>query len=107
MSSNGMRMTLARRLFAAAVPKVKVNTNEAANAANIRSVVRIAYSGSRHGSRLISVAPGVSIRTNVPRATCATEINVANTHRMAMRSQRLGSRLSAVNGGWFLVVIRL
>ena len=83
-----------------------MNINDAANAANMRNVVRTAYSGNRHGLRLISVAPGASILTQVPRRDMrATEINVANTHRMAITSQRLGSRLSAANSGCVVVLI--
>ena len=42
MSRIGIRTRLARRLFAAAVAKVKVNSSEATRAANIRIVVRTA-----------------------------------------------------------------
>src|SRR4051812_35548713 len=103
-----MRIIPARRLLAAAVPNVNVNISEAASAANIRNVVRTAYSGNLQGSRLISVAPGASIRTHVPWATWATVTKVAKTHRMATTSQRFGSRLSAARGRWVVgVFIRL
>src|ERR1051326_8705709 len=69
MSSTGISMAPARALLAAAVPKVNVNRRDAANAANMRSVVRTAYSGKCQGSRLISTAPGDSMRAKVPRAT--------------------------------------
>ena len=42
MSRIGISTRLARRLFAAAVAKVKVNSSEATRAANIRIVVRTA-----------------------------------------------------------------
>ena len=42
MSSSGTRISPARRLFAAQVAIVKVNSNEHSRAANIRSVVRTA-----------------------------------------------------------------
>ena len=42
MSSNGIRISEARLLLAAAVPKVNVKINDAARAANMRIVVRSA-----------------------------------------------------------------
>ena len=53
MSSIGMITSSALRLLAARVATTKVKSREAKIAANMRSVVRRAYSGSLAGSRTI------------------------------------------------------
>ena len=69
-----------------------MNSSDATSAANMRIVVRTAYSGRFQGSRFTSVAPGASIGTIVPRATCATAISAPKTQIMATTSQTLGNR---------------
>src|SRR4051812_28203479 len=73
----------------------------------MRMVVRSAYSGRFAGFRLIAKASGASIRTNVPRAACATAINAANTHRMAAASHRFSRGLPGVKAGWTVTDIWL
>ena len=76
---------------------MKVKINEHTRAANIRIVVRTAYSGRCQGSRLTSVAPGASIGIMVPRAIWVTAIRAPKTHSSAAASQRLGRRLPAAS----------
>ena len=53
MSSTGIRIFSACRLFAASAAYGKLKASDTTRAAAIRNTVRSAYSGSRHGSRLI------------------------------------------------------
>src|ERR1700722_13693100 len=65
----------------------------------MRNVVRAAYPGSRQGSRLTSIAPGVVIETSVPWATWPSPISAAKTQRIASTSHAFGNRrLAAMDG---------
>src|SRR5271165_4181933 len=51
------------------------------------------------------MAPGAVIGAKVPRATCATPINTANTQTIAAASHRFGRRLPWVKAGWMVADI--
>src|SRR5271166_6970052 len=99
MSRAGIMTSAARRLLAAAGANVNVNSSDATSAANIRIVVRSAYSGSRAGSSETAVASGLLSGATVPCAAPATAAITPKTHRMAAISHRLGNRLAVARAG--------
>src|SRR5476651_1637226 len=67
MSRMGTSSLPARSLLAAQVAYVSVNTSDNARAANMRKVVRAAYSGKRAGFKEIGVVSSAVSGANKPR----------------------------------------
>ena len=73
MSSAGTMTSSAFRLFAASVATTNVNTSEAKIAANIRSVVRSAYSGRFAGSSVTGATSSLASGAPISCAPCASK----------------------------------
>src|SRR5215831_17494182 len=79
MSRIGMRNRAARSLFAAHVAYVNVNNKDKVSAANMRSVVRAAYSGRCTGSSDNGVAFNCSSVAKRPRLASAKKTSRPTT----------------------------
>ncbi len=86
MSSAGTITSPALRLLAAAVATTKVNSSEAPMAANMRIVVRSAYSGSRMGSRLTGLVSRAETGRLICWAPCTTSTAAPPISARAIRS---------------------
>ena len=71
ISRAGTIMSSAFRLFAASVPTTKVNSSDAKIAANMRKVVRNAYSGRFAGSSVTGATSSLVSGAPISRAPCA------------------------------------
>ena len=77
MSSAGTMTSSALRLFAASVATTKVKSSDARMAANMRSVVRKAYSGRLAGSSTIGSRTNREVGAVISRAPWAKPTNAA------------------------------
>ncbi|MCW0417679.1 hypothetical protein NB689_003433 [Xanthomonas sacchari] len=91
MSSAGTITRSARRLLAARVATTKVNTSEAAIAANMRKVVRRPYSGSCHRSSDTAAVPAGGSGARMSDAPCSSNAPRPSSSANTARSCRLGS----------------
>src|ERR1700733_8053814 len=91
MSRMGTNSLPARSLLAAQVAYVRVNSNDSARAANMRNVVRAAYSGKRAGSNDIGVNSSAVSGANSPREVSPKNTTNPMTTMKASTSQRVAS----------------
>ena len=81
MSSAGRMTSSALRLRAASVATTKVKTSEATIAANMRKVVRSAYSGRRATSSVTGAVASCVAGAFISRKPCATSTRTPTTSR--------------------------
>jgi hypothetical protein len=91
MSRAGTMTSSALRLLAAAVATTKVKTSEAARAANIRKVVRMAYCGSNAGFSVTGAMFSALSGRPISSAPWITTTARPASSRAAITSARFGA----------------